>query len=100
MKATIAEKLSAAKERIEERLNGECRGGYEKPMFAAKNIRYEIADKVHGIGVGGIGAIHQLARECGLVEALDRRVQVLKIHLPYHESDHVLNLVVCLIKLY
>ena len=30
--------------------------------------------------------------QCGLVEAIDRRVQVLKIHLPYHESDHVLNL--------
>lgn len=27
-----------------------------------------------------------------MIEAIDRRVQVLKIHLPYHESDHVLNL--------
>jgi hypothetical protein len=72
-------------------LEGKAAGG-GRPVFAASNIRYEIADKVRGIGVGGIGAIHQLARECGLVEAIDRRVQVLKIHLPYHESDHVLNL--------
>ena len=61
-------------------------------MFAAKNIRYELADKVRGLGVGGIGAIHQLAREIGLIEAIDRRLHVLKMHLPYHESDHVLNL--------
>jgi hypothetical protein len=92
VKTALAEKLSAAKERIEERLNGECRGGYAKPMFAAANIRYEIAEKVRGVGVGGIGAIHALARQCGLVAAIDSRVQVLKIHLPYHESDHVLNL--------
>jgi hypothetical protein len=92
VKTTIAEKLSVAKERIEKRLNGKCRGGYAKPMFAAANIRYEIAEKVRGVGVGGIGAIHELVRRSGLVEAIDRRVQVLKIHLPYHESDHVLNL--------
>jgi hypothetical protein len=38
MKASIIEKLSAAKERIAERLNSECRSGYAQPMFAAKNI--------------------------------------------------------------
>jgi hypothetical protein len=27
-----------------------------------------------------------------LIEALDRRLELLKIHLPYHESDHVLAL--------
>ena len=26
-----------------------------------------------------------------LAEAIDRRLHLLKIHLPYHESDHVLN---------
>jgi len=91
VKATIRKKLAQDKRRIEKRLEGKAAGG-GKPVFAAKNIRYEIADKTRGIGVGGIGAIHQLARACGLVEAIDRRVQVLKIHLPYHESDHVLNL--------
>ena len=25
-------------------------------------------------------------------EAIDRHLQLLKIHLPYHESDHVLNI--------
>ena len=28
----------------------------------------------------------------GLPEAIDERLHLLKIHLPYHESDHVLNL--------
>jgi len=28
----------------------------------------------------------------GLAEAIDRRLVLFKFHLPYHESDHVLNL--------
>jgi len=26
------------------------------------------------------------------VEAIDRRLHLLKIHLPYHESDHVMKI--------
>ncbi|MCE9530267.1 MAG: transposase, partial [Planctomycetes bacterium] len=33
-----------------------------------------------------------LARRIGLIDAIDNRLHLLKIHLPYHESDHVLNL--------
>ncbi len=33
-----------------------------------------------------------VARQTGLIDAIDRRLHLLKIHLPYHESDHVLNL--------
>ena len=91
MKTIIREKLAKAKRRIERRLQGSSSGG-SRPMMTGKNIRYEIADKTQGIGLGGIGAIHCLAQQIGLVEAIDRHVQVLKIHLPYHESDHVLNL--------
>jgi hypothetical protein len=61
-------------------------------MFTASNIRYELADRVRGMGPGGIGAMHGLARRTGLVDAIDRRLHLLKVHLPYHESDHVLNI--------
>ena len=33
-----------------------------------------------------------LARRVGLVRAIDRNVELLKSHVPYHESDHVLNI--------
>lgn len=33
-----------------------------------------------------------LVKRLGLAEAIDRQLHLLKIHLPYHESDHVLNL--------
>jgi hypothetical protein len=61
-------------------------------MMTASNIHYEIAERSHGMSSGGIGAIHALVRHLGLVEAIDRRLEVLKMHLPYHESDHVLAL--------
>jgi len=60
-------------------------------MFTARNIHYELADRIRGLGPGGLGAMHHLARRVGLIEALDRQLHLLKVHLPYHESDHVLN---------
>jgi hypothetical protein len=41
---------------------------------------------------GGIGALHLLARQIGLIDAINERLHVLKIRVVYHESDHVLNL--------
>jgi hypothetical protein len=61
-------------------------------MMTAANIHYEIAERSRGVASGGIGLIHALARRLGLIDALDQRLELLKIHLPYHESDHVLGL--------
>jgi len=61
-------------------------------MMAASNIQYEVAQRSRALACGGIGAVHLLARRTGLIEAIDRRLHVLKVHLPYHESDHVLNI--------
>jgi hypothetical protein len=61
-------------------------------MFAASNIHYEMAERTRGLNCAGIGAIHQMVRAVGLAQALDRDLQLLKVHLPYHESDHVLNI--------
>lgn len=91
MSNRIRKRLQKIKRRIERRLEGP-RGDLGRPMFSGQPIRVELADKVQAIGVGGIGLMHQLAHRVGLVEAIDRRVHVLKDHRPYHESDHVLNL--------
>jgi hypothetical protein len=60
-------------------------------MFSARNIHYEMAERTRAISCGGIGAFHLLAQQTGLVKAINRSVSVLKRHLPYFESDHVLN---------
>jgi len=61
-------------------------------MFKGSNIQYEMAERVQAINVGGIGAMHLMVQRLGLVEDIDRHLQLLKVHLPYHESDHVLNI--------
>ena len=91
MNVSIQNRLRNAKRRIERRLDG-AREDRGKPMFGAVNLRVELADKVRAIGTGGIGLVQRLAEQTGLVEAIDRSLHLLKIHRPYHESDHVLNL--------
>ena len=78
--------------RIRYRLRDRVWAPQDRPMLTAGNIHYELADRVRGLGPGGIGAMHLLARRSGLIEAIDRRLHLLEIHLPYHESDHVLNI--------
>jgi hypothetical protein len=85
----IRRQLANRKRRIQRRLDKTDLRGCDQPMLTARNIHYEIADRSRGIAVGGIGAIHTLARQIGLIEALDRRLELLTFHLPYHESDHV-----------
>jgi hypothetical protein len=92
VKAKIRRQLDRRKRRIERRLNKHNLQGCERPMFTAASIRYEISDKAHGIAHGGLGALHTLVRQIGLGDAIDRHLHLFKIHLPYHESDHVLNL--------
>jgi hypothetical protein len=87
----IRTQLDTRKRRIERRLDKHDLRGMERPMFTATNFHYEIADRTRGLSHGGIGAIHALVRHLGLVEAIDERLHLLKIHLPFHESDHVLN---------
>jgi len=92
VKAILRQKLTDSKRRIQRRLDKTDLRGCSQPMMTARNIHYEIAGRSHGIAVGGIGALHALVRRLGLIEAIDRRLELLKIHLPYHESDHVLAL--------
>ncbi len=39
-----------------------------------------------------MGAVHLLVQRRGLVEEIDQDLELLKVHPPYHESDHLLNI--------
>lgn len=84
--------LDKRKRRIERRLQKSSSADRGRPMFSPPQVQYELAERTRGIAAGGIGAVHALARKIGLAEEIDRRLHLLKIHSPYHESDHVLNL--------
>jgi Transposase DDE domain group 1 len=89
--ARIRQQLKNRKRQIQRRLDRARLGKLFKPVFTASNIWYDIAERIHGISHGGIGAIHLLAKRIGLIDAIDRNLEVLRFHFPYHESDHVLN---------
>jgi hypothetical protein len=80
------------KRRIARRLRPRHYRSRPKPMLTARNIHYDLSDRTRAFACGGIGAVHLLARKVGLIDAIDNAVSVLKVHLPYHESDHVLNI--------
>ena len=91
MNAKIRRELDRRKRRIQYRLEKAPLKNLDKPVYTASNIRYDFAQRGRGIAHGGIGAFHLLARRIGLIDAIDDNLHLLKIHLPYHESDHVLN---------
>src|SRR5580658_4977589 len=84
--------LNNCKNRITRRLDKSKDTMTFEPEFKASNIHYEVSSKIRAIPCGGIGAMHLLAKRLGLVEAIDQRLQLLKIHIPYQDSDHVLNI--------
>jgi hypothetical protein len=89
---SIRRKIAAEKRRIERRHQLAVEVNDGGPVLGPTNIRYEVADKVRAIAHGGIGAIHRLVRRTRLAHRIDQAVQLLKVHAPYHESDHVLNI--------
>ncbi len=61
-------------------------------MFGPGKVHYEIGARISAMSFGGIGAVRRLVAKLGLPGEIDRRLELLKVHLPYHESDHVLNI--------
>ena len=92
MKRAYPKILRNRKARITRRLKPRAWPEQPHPMMSGSNIHYEMADRAQAASCGGIGAIHLLAQKIGLVDQINDQVHVLKRHLPYHESDHVLSL--------
>jgi hypothetical protein len=73
-------------------------GAQSGPMLNSGRVSYEVGGNVDATSFGGIAAVHRLVVKLGLVDRINDGVELLKVHLPYHESDHVVNLaynVVC-----
>jgi hypothetical protein len=90
--ASLHRQLNRRKRRILRRIENKPGVERPEPMLAASNIHYELTDRTRAIAPGGIGAIHLLAQRTGLVRDIDENLHLLRRHLPYHESDHVLNI--------
>jgi hypothetical protein len=92
VKKKIAKNLRRRQQRIQYRLRNINWKEQGAPMFSASSIDYQMAERSRGLAYGGIGAIQLLVKRTGLAKAIDRKLTLLKRHLPYFESDHVLNI--------
>ena len=92
VKTKIRRQIARRKQKVEDRLASAVVPNFGGPVLQGKGIRYELAERMQGIGCGGIGAMQALVRKVGLAAEIDKRVALLKRHVPYHESDHVLNI--------
>jgi len=63
-----------------------------QPTLSQRIAKYEVSDRIRAIGHGGIGAINNMVSRLGLPEAINDELSLLKYHVPYMESDHVLNI--------
>jgi len=79
---------------IEGRLEYENRKSADdgRPVLRGTGAMYEIADRIRAVAAGGVALIQRMVQAIGLDKEIDRRVHLLKIHAPYHESDHVTNI--------
>jgi hypothetical protein len=91
VKINLRQRLANRKGQILRRLDKSKLGDCSKPVLTARNIDYEFSERSHGLAYGGIGAMVLLARKVGLIDQIDNRLPLLKMYLPYHCSDHVMN---------
>jgi hypothetical protein len=80
------------KQNLETRLERKQFEDQPAPMFKDANTHYEIAERTRAVGCGGIGVMHKLVCKLGLDKAINSNIFLLKYHVPYWESDHVLNI--------
>lgn len=60
-------------------------------VLGRANVCYEVADRTSAVAAGGLGVATQVVSRLHLDVRINEAVSVLKRHLPYHESDHILT---------
>lgn len=93
MKAKHSAIIQKREAEVHQRLRATGQGKKDGPMLDPGTICYEVSAKTRALSCGGLGLLQQLVKSVGLAEAIDQGVTVFKRHQPYHESDHVLNLI-------
>ncbi len=89
---TRTARLRAEQTAIERRLERAVRPNMGGPVLGRSNIAYELSARTKATGHGGIGVIAKVISEVGLADEIDSSLELLKLHKPYYESDHVLNI--------
>jgi Transposase DDE domain group 1 len=90
--ARIKKRLRKCKRRIQNRLRKRQWDDQRRRLFRDRNVHYDLADKTKALAGSGLGVILLLVQQLALADALNARLHLLKRHVPYFESDHILNI--------
>ena len=90
MKKSINELLADRKAEVEFRTD-RTQATFGPRQLSESPVMFDVSEKTRAVSHGGLALIHQIAVQSGLCDAINA-VPVLKLKMPYHESDHVLNL--------
>src|SRR3954447_9595904 len=92
VKSSVHRQMRNRNRRLRHRLRQRHWEEHTRRLFRDQNIRYDYTEKVRGGRFGGLGVCRLLVQRLDLADALDAELHLLKRHIPYHESDHILNL--------
>jgi hypothetical protein len=89
--AKLRRKVQLRKRKLQQRIDKSNWSG-QSPMIRPPQIQYQLADKQQAIAAGGVGTMLQLAKQLDLRAEINQAISLFKLHLPYDEADHVINI--------
>jgi len=89
--AKLRNQLQKRNRRILRRISVD-EGVWQSPMIRPTKTKLELAEKQQAISCGGLAVIMPLIQQLDIRCLLNEAAPVLKLHLPYDEADHILNI--------
>jgi len=88
----LARRLAREEQLIARRLKAAVVPNDCGPVLGRANAVYEMSERSRGIVHGGMGLIAGVVASVDLAGEIDSSLELLQVHRPYFESDHVLNI--------
>lgn len=85
-------KLASERRSVKRRLARAVVPNLAGPVLGRATIVYELAGRSKAVAHGGMGMVARLVKGLGLADEVDSSLELLALHKPYYESDHVLNI--------
>lgn len=91
MNTSLRQQLRKRNQKMRRRID-KREGVFQSPAIRATTTQFELSEKTQAISCGGIGVILQMVKQLDLRKYINQAAPVFKLHLPYDEADHVLNI--------
>jgi len=91
-KRQLRSRLERERRRVRRQHRDAVVPNFDGPLLGRANVVYELSERTKGTAHGGMGMVARLVEKVGLAKEIDSSLSLLKLHKPYYEPDHVLNI--------